>query len=88
MRYWFQIRGKWWLYALMWVAGMVCAQGLDIESRYSPLNRQRSPRKATEYIILHTTEGGGQGESGKAPALWRGALHGGCERQGDSDYST
>lgn len=37
------------------------AQGLDIESRYSPLNRRRSPRGATEYIILHTTEGGGRG---------------------------
>ncbi|MCC5846236.1 MAG: N-acetylmuramoyl-L-alanine amidase [Verrucomicrobia bacterium] len=37
------------------------AQGLDIESRYSPLNRRRSPRGSTEYIILHTTEGGGRG---------------------------
>jgi N-acetylmuramoyl-L-alanine amidase len=37
------------------------AQGLDIESRYSPLNRNRSPRGSTEYIILHTTEGGGRG---------------------------
>lgn len=37
------------------------AQGLNIESRYSPLNRNRAPRTATEYIILHTTEGGGRG---------------------------
>ena len=37
------------------------AQGLNIESHYSPLNRRRSPRSATEYIILHTTEGGGRG---------------------------
>lgn len=39
----------------------VPGQGLDIESHYSPLNSRRSPRKATEYIILHTTEGGGKG---------------------------
>lgn len=37
------------------------AGGLDIESRYSPKNRERSPRRATSYIILHTTEGGGRG---------------------------
>ncbi len=37
------------------------AQALNIESRYSPLNRSRSPRGSTEYIILHTTEGGGRG---------------------------
>jgi len=37
------------------------AQGLIIESNYSPLNHKRSPRKSTEYIILHTTEGGVKG---------------------------
>ena len=37
------------------------AQGLKIESNYSPLNAKRSPRKSTHYIILHTTEGGGIG---------------------------
>lgn len=39
----------------------VFAQGLNIVSNYSPLNRQRAPRGSTEYIILHTTEGGGRG---------------------------
>jgi hypothetical protein len=33
------------------------AQGMDIESHYSPLNQQREARAATEFIILHTTEG-------------------------------
>lgn len=61
MRYWNRIGTGLWLCALLWVAGVLCAQGLDIESRYSPLNRQRSPRRSTEYIILHTTEGGGRG---------------------------
>ncbi len=37
------------------------AQGLKIKSDYSPLNSKRSPRKSTQYIILHTTEGGGKG---------------------------
>jgi len=39
----------------------VPAQGLNVESQYSPLNRQRAPRPSTEFIILHTTEGGGRG---------------------------
>lgn len=60
MRYCVHTRCEW-LCVFLWIAAGVYAQGLDIESRYSPLNRQRSPRKATEYIILHTTEGGGKG---------------------------
>lgn len=44
-----------------WMTALLCAQGLVIESRYSPLNSKRSPRKSTQYIILHTTEGGGKG---------------------------
>ncbi|WFB34903.1 N-acetylmuramoyl-L-alanine amidase [Kiritimatiellota bacterium B12222] len=44
---------------------MLFAQGLNIESRYSPLNSKRSPRKSTQYIILHTTEGGGKGSLNK-----------------------
>jgi len=39
--------------------------GLNIESRYSPLNRKRAPRKSTDYIILHTTEGGAAGSLAK-----------------------
>ena len=35
--------------------------GLNIESRFSPLNRKRAPRSSTEFIILHTTEGGAKG---------------------------
>lgn len=48
---------------LMMCVGLttVWGQSLNIESQYSPLNRQRSPRSSTEYIILHTTEGGGRG---------------------------
>lgn len=53
------------LKVLLWVAVSgsytLFAQGLNIESRYSPLNRSRSPRRSTEFIILHTTEGGGRG---------------------------
>ncbi|MGA0332899.1 MAG: N-acetylmuramoyl-L-alanine amidase [Kiritimatiellia bacterium] len=45
----------------LFVAVCVMGQGLIIESNYSPLNSKRSPRKSTEYIILHTTEGAGKG---------------------------
>ncbi|MBD3221499.1 N-acetylmuramoyl-L-alanine amidase [bacterium] len=34
------------------------AAKLRISNRYSDLNRERSRRESTEYIILHTTEGG------------------------------
>lgn len=49
----------------VWTPPVGATGGLDIESRYSPRNRERSPRRATEYIILHTTEGGGRGSLGK-----------------------
>ena len=38
--------------------GFLCAEGLKISNRYSPLNRKRPVRPETKYIILHTTEGG------------------------------
>ncbi len=49
------------LLACLLAGSALFAQGLSIESRYSPLNNRRSPRKTTEYIILHTTEGSGRG---------------------------
>jgi len=33
------------------------AQALDIVNYYSPKNRERPRRKATDYLVLHTTEG-------------------------------
>lgn len=51
------------LLLLLGIPGGVHAQsrGLNIVSNYSPLNRNRAPRSSTEFIILHTTEGGGAG---------------------------
>ena len=37
------------------------AGGLPISNRFSPLNRYRSNRPSTDFIILHTTEGGDRG---------------------------
>lgn len=42
-------------------AGAGTKASLRISSRYSPLDRYRSARSATEFIILHTTEGGDRG---------------------------
>ncbi len=43
--------------AALCVALTLYAQGLEMESRYSPLNNRRETRRATEFIVLHTTEG-------------------------------
>ncbi|MBN1558170.1 MAG: N-acetylmuramoyl-L-alanine amidase, partial [Lentisphaerae bacterium] len=37
------------------------AAALDISNRYSPRNRERDRRRSTDFIILHTTEGGSKG---------------------------
>ncbi|MDQ8183420.1 N-acetylmuramoyl-L-alanine amidase [Pelagicoccus sp. SDUM812005] len=50
--------------AFCFVAG-ASLPGLTLVNRYSPLNKERSPRQATEYIILHTTEGPGKGSLDK-----------------------
>ncbi|MBD5780674.1 N-acetylmuramoyl-L-alanine amidase [Pelagicoccus sp. NFK12] len=41
------------------------AHGLNLVNRFSPLNKERSPRRSTEYIILHTTEGPAKGSLDK-----------------------
>lgn len=56
-----QIRFVFIWFILIGLSGGGYGQSLNIENQYSPLNRQRSPRPSTEYIILHTTEGGGRG---------------------------
>lgn len=43
----------------------LCLASLNIESRYSPLNSKRPRRSSTQYIILHTTEGGAKGSLAK-----------------------
>jgi hypothetical protein len=44
------------------LAGLPCvARGLDISNKISPRNHERPERKSTEYIVLHTTEGGEKG---------------------------
>lgn len=54
------------LLAAWMLAGTVpCAASLNIESDYSPLNAKRARRKSTQYIILHTTEGGAKGSLAK-----------------------
>lgn len=44
------------------------AASLDIRNHYSPRNRVRPQRPHTDYIILHTTEGG---ETGSLRKVWR-----------------
>lgn len=53
------------LFLLLACISVSTLSGLNIESRYSPLNRKRAPRKSTDYIILHTTEGGAKGSLAK-----------------------
>lgn len=55
---WIKLWTVWVLLALCWIP---VGRGLEIESHYSPLNRKRELRKSTEFIILHTTEGGATG---------------------------
>lgn len=47
------------------VSGVGLATGLEISNRYSPRNRERSFRKQTQYILLHTTEGPTKGSLNK-----------------------
>ncbi len=43
---------------LLTAAGAALAAGLDVSNRISPMDRFRERRPRTEFIILHTTEGG------------------------------
>ena len=43
---------------LLLCAGSALAAGLNISNRISPMDRYRDRRPRTEFIILHTTEGG------------------------------
>lgn len=46
--------------------GGIDAAALDIINKYrSPRNRERAPRKSTEFIVLHTTEGSEKGALAK-----------------------
>lgn len=51
--------------ALTALGGVARAEGLDIRNAYSPRNAERPRRSATEYIVLHTTEGPGRGSLAK-----------------------
>ncbi len=53
------------LLGLCLLLGGVSARGLELVNRFSPLNEERSPRRSTEYIILHTTEGPAKGSLDK-----------------------
>lgn len=44
---------------------MPSAWALEISDHYSPLNRERSIRKRTDYMLLHTTEGPTKGSLNK-----------------------
>ena len=46
-------------------SGSIEAAELRTVNRYSPLNSERAPRRATEYIVLHTTEGPAKGSLDK-----------------------
>ena len=50
----------WLLVLTVGVVGTTLAAGLEISNRFSGMNRFRSSRIKTDYIILHTTEGGGR----------------------------
>lgn len=56
-------RGRFLLFLLLCTLSLQA--GLTIRSDYSPHNRRREKRRSTQYIILHTTEGGAKGSLAK-----------------------
>ena len=54
--------------ALLGICSLLTASplwSLDLVNLYSPLDKERAPRRATDYIILHTTEGPAKGSLNK-----------------------